>query len=101
MGADLLGQVDPVLIDKLSQVGPWGAAVIIIMMLRKEIARVFSAPRDDRAVETLLTEMNHQFGVNMEMFRETNSDLSAIRATMGELLLVQRQVLLEMTRGKG
>ena len=83
------------LIDKLAGLGPWGLAAAIVFLLRKEVASVLSAPKDDRAVETLLGEMNRQFAANMEMFHVTNGHLSAIHEILSQLLQVTRRLLEE------
>jgi len=88
------------LIDKLAGLGPWGLAAAIVFLLRKEVASVLSAPRDDRAVETLLGEMNRQFAANMEMFHVTNGHLSAIHEILSQLLQVTRRLLEESLRQK-
>jgi len=69
-------------------------------LLRKEVASVLSAPRDDRAVETLLGEMNRQFAANMEMFHVTNGHLAAIHEILSESLQVTRRLLEESLRQK-
>ena len=88
------------LIDKLAGLGPWGMAVIVLVLLRKEVAAVVAAPKDDRAVETLLGEMNRQFAANMEMFHVTNGHLSAIHEILSQTLQVARRVLEESLRQK-
>lgn len=87
------------LIDKLAGLGPWGLAAAIVFLLRKEVASVLSAPKDDRAVETLLGEMNRQFAANMEMFHVTNGHLAAIHEILSQTLQVARRVLEENLRG--
>ncbi len=86
------------LIDKLAGFGPWGLAAAIVFLLRKEVASVLSAPRDDRAVETLLGEMNRQFAANMEMFHVTNGHLSAIHEILSQILQVAQRTLEESLR---
>lgn len=88
------------LIDKLAGLGPWGLAAAIVFLLRKEVASVLSAPKDDRAVETLLGEMNRQFAANMEMFHVTNGHLSAIHEILSQILQVTRRLLEESLRQK-
>ncbi len=88
------------LIDKLANLGPWGLAAAIVFLLRKEVASVLSAPKDDRAVETLLGEMNRQFAANMEMFHVTNGHLSAIHEILSQTLQVTGRVLEESLRQK-
>ena len=88
------------LIDKLANLGPWGLAAAIVFLLRKEVASVLVAPKDDRAVETLLGEMNRQFAANMEMFHVTNGHLSAIHEILSQLLQVTRRLLEESLRQK-
>lgn len=88
------------LIEKLAALGPWGLAAAIIFLLRKEVSAVLSAPKDDRAVETLLGEMNRQFAANMEMFHVTNGHLSAIHEILSQLLQVTRRLLEESLRHK-
>ena len=88
------------LIDKLAGFGPWGMAVIVLVLLRKEVAAVVAAPKDDRAVETLLGEMNRQFAANMEMFHVTNGHLSAIHEILSQLLQVTQRLLEESLRHK-
>jgi len=87
------------LIDKLANLGPWGLAAAIVFLLRKEVASVLSAPKDDRAVETLLGEMNRQFAANMELFHVTNGHLSAIHEILSQILQVARRTLEENLRG--
>jgi len=86
------------LIDKLAGLGPWGLAAAIVFLLRKEVASVLSAPKDDRAVETLLGEMNRQFAANMELFHVTNGHLSAIHEILSQMLQVARRTLEESLR---
>ena len=86
------------LIDKLAGLGPWGLAAAIVFLLRKEVASVLSAPRDDRAVETLLGEMNRQFAANMELFHVTNGHLSAIHEILSQILQVAGRTLEESLR---
>ena len=88
------------LIDKLAGLGPWGLAAAIVFLLRKEVASVLSAPKDDRAVETLLGEMNRQFAANMELFHVTNGHLSAIHEILSQILQVTRRLLEESLRQK-
>jgi len=87
------------LIEKLAALGPWGLAAAIVFLLRKEVASVLSAPKDDRAVETLLGEMNRQFAANMELFHVTNGHLSAIHEILSQILQVARRTLEENLRG--
>ena len=84
------------LIDKLAGLGPWGLAAAIVFLLRKEVASVLSAPKDDRAVETLLGEMNRQFAANMEMFHVTNGHLSTIHEILSQILPVAQRTLDEI-----
>ena len=87
------------LIDKLAGLGPWGIAIVIVVLLKKELGAVLVAPKDDRAVETLLGEMNRQFAANMEMFHVTNGHLAAIHEILSQTLQVERRVLEENLRG--
>ena len=86
------------LVDKLAALGPWGLAAAIIFLLRKEVSAVLSAPKDDRAVETLLGEMNRQFAANMELFHVTNGHLSAIHEILSQILQVAQRTLEESLR---
>jgi len=86
------------LIEKLAALGPWGLAAAIIFLLRKEVSAVLSAPKDDRAVETLLGEMNRQFAANMELFHVTNGHLSAIHEILSQILQVAQRTLEESLR---
>ena len=88
------------LIEKLAALGPWGLAAAIVFLLRKEVASVLSAPKDDRAVETLLGEMNRQFAANMELFHVTNGHLSAIHEILSQILQVAQRTLEESLRQK-
>lgn len=92
--------MEPELIKQLADYGPWGLAVVLVILLRKEIASVLSASRDDRAVERLLSDMNDQFARNMTMFEHTNADLAAIKASMATMVALTQQMLTEMVRGK-
>lgn len=86
------------LIDKLASLSPWGLAVALVVLMRREIAAVLMSPREDRAVEKLLADMNEQFARNMTMFEHTNADLAAIRGFMSDLVAVNRQILTELVR---
>jgi hypothetical protein len=86
------------LIEKLAALGPWGLAAAIVFLLRKEVSAVLSAPKDDRAVETLLGEMNRQFAANMELFHVTNGHLSAIHEILSQILQVAQRTLEESLR---
>lgn len=88
------------LIDKLASLSPWGLAVALVVLMRREIAAVLMSPREDRAVERLLGDMNEQFAKNMVMFEHTNADLAAIKAHMATLVALTQQMLTEMVRGK-
>ena len=92
--------MESALIEKLAALGPWGLAAAIIFLLRKEVSAVLSAPKDDRAVETLLGEMNRQFAANMELFHVTNGHLSAIHEILSQILQVTRRLLEESLRQK-
>lgn len=94
-------------IGQLAHYGPWGFAVAIVALLRKEIGAVLASPRGDRAVEILMREMTNQqgamnetFAENMRMFHVTNAELGIIKLAMTDLVSIQRQVLTEMVRGK-
>lgn len=88
------------LIDKLASLSPWGLAVALVVLMRREIAAVLMSPREDRAVEKLLADMNEQFARNMTMFEHTNADLAEIKASMATLVTLTQQMLTEMVRGK-
>ena len=92
--------MEPELINSLASLGPWGVAGAIVVFLRKEIAAVLSAPKEDRAVERLLTGMNEQFIANMNLFIETNAKLEAVRLVLAELLAVARDIHTEQVRRK-
>ena len=87
------------LIDQLAGYGPWGLALAMAALMRKEIAAVIMAPKDDRAVEALLGEISRQFAANMELFHVTNGHLSAVHELLSESLQVTRRMLEEMLRG--
>lgn len=92
--------MDADLIASLTALGPWGVAGALIVFLRKEIAAVLSAPKEDRAVERLLAGMNEQFIANMRLFVETNARLEAVRLVLAELLAVARDIHTEQVRRK-
>lgn len=92
--------MDAALMDKLVALGPWGIGLCLLFLARKEIIDALTAPRGDRAVETLLGEMNRQFSVNMEMFHVTNGHLAAIHEIMRGTLSATQEVLLELARGR-
>ena len=92
--------MEPELINSLASLGPWGVAGAIVVFLRKEIAAVLSAPKEDRAVERLLTGMNEQFIANMKLFVETNAKLEAVRLVLAELLAVAHEIHTEQVRRK-
>ena len=86
--------------DKLVALGPWGIGLCLLFLARREIIDALTAPRGDRAIETLLSEMNRQFAANMELFHVTNGHLATIREILGQALLIQRDVHTELVRGK-
>ena len=87
------------LIDQLAGYGPWGLALAMAALMRKERAAVIMAPKDDRAVEALLGEISRQFAANMELFHVTNGHLSAVHELLSQSLQVTRRMLEEMLRG--
>jgi len=91
--------MEPSLIETLIGYGPWGVALVILLLMRKEIAAVITAPKDDRAVEALLGEISRQFAANMELFHVTNGHLSAVHELLSQSLQVTRRMLEEMLRG--
>ena len=90
--------MDAAMIDKLAGLGPWGLGLALVLILKKEIFTVLTAPRGDRAVESLLTTMNEQFISNMKLFVETNAKLEAVRLVLAELLDVAREINKEQVR---
>lgn len=86
--------------DRLIALGPWGIGLCLLFLARKEIIDALTAPRGDRAVETLLGEMNRQFSVNMEMFHVTNGHLAAIHELMRGVLSTLQEILLELARSR-
>lgn len=92
--------MEPALIEKLFAIGPWGVGLCLLFLARKEIIEAITAPRGDRAVESLLGEMNRQFSVNMEMFHVTNGHLAGMHDIMRHTLETMQSMLLETARGK-
>lgn len=92
--------MDAALMDRLIALGPWGIGLCLLFLARKEIIDALTAPRGDRAVETLLGEMNRQFSVNMEMFHVTNGHLAAIHELMRGVLSTLQEILLELARSR-
>lgn len=92
--------MEPELINSLASLGPWGVAGAIVVFLRKEIAAVLSAPKEDRAVERLLTTMNEELISNLKLFVETNAKLEAVRPIEAEILGVIRDIYTEIVRRK-
>lgn len=82
-----------IIIDALKPYG--GLAVIAgvtLVLLRKDIVAVLTAPRNDRAVEALLTGMSEQFAANLVQFKDANDGVSEIAANTKELLDVAKDV---------
>lgn len=90
--------MDAELINSLASLGPWGVAGAIILFLRKEIAAVLSAPRNDRAAESLMKSNNQHLEQNVALFEETSRKLDAIRGTLDEILAVAREINKEQVR---
>lgn len=85
----------------LAENWPFGALLLgIVALLRKGLIEMMLAPRNDRAVETLLSGMNDQFIANMKLFIETNAKLEAVRAVLVEILAVNRDIHTELVRRK-
>ena len=85
----------------LAENWPFGALLLgIVALLRKGLIEMMLAPRNDRAVETLLSGMNEQFIANMKLFIETNAKLEAVRAVLVEILAVNRDIHTELVRRK-
>ena len=85
----------------LAENWPFGALMLgIVALLRKGLIEMMMAPRNDRAVETLLSGMNDQFIANMRLFVETNAKLEAVRAVLVEILDVNRDIHTELVRRK-
>lgn len=92
--------MEPALIERLVSLGPWGIGLCLLFLARKEIIEALTAPRGDKAVESLLGEMNRQFATNMEMFHVTNGHLSGMHEIMRHTLETMQSMLLEIARGK-
>lgn len=90
--------MDAALLDKLADLGPWGIAVAVVIFLRKEIGTVLSAPRNDRAAESLMKSNNQHLEQNVALFEETTRKLDAIRGTLAEILAVAREINKEQVR---
>lgn len=91
--------MDGELIAKLADLGPWGAAIVIVFLLVRELPNIMAASRGDGNAARL-DMMNKHFGVNLKMLHQTNNDLAAIKNVLTENLAVNRQLLQEMVRGQ-
>ncbi len=85
--------------DALKTLPPWLAAAVMLFLARKEVVALFTASNKDRAVESLLSEMNRQFAANMELFHVTNAHLAAVKENITQMLSVMRDVHSELLRG--
>ena len=98
--------MDPELIQKVLDSAPWAAPfVLVAFLLRKEIAALLTAGRDDSNMESLMTKMVEQFAQNLVFFKAVAHDteimqaaLSDIRRTSGELVEIQRSLKEEVLR---
>lgn len=98
--------METALIEALAPYGPVALiGGLVLVLLRKELAKALFSGRDETAIEKLLQEQTRMFQVNMDLFRETNKhftallhDSEAIRDTAKEHLGVTRAILNEHLR---
>lgn len=94
------------LIERLAGYGPWGLAAAFLWLMRKEVAAVLYAPRDDRAVEQVLHAILDSMKAQNAHFAENNRTtlhlgelIDGIDTAIRDGVSVQRQILTELVRG--
>jgi hypothetical protein len=87
------------LIDYLKQFGPLGViGGLAFFLLRKEIGQFVSAPRGDRALETLMQGMNEMFAENLRYFEKVESHTNRIAQATESTAETQHQIVTELAR---
>ena len=90
--------MDQELISKLAELGPWGLAVAAVALLRRELAAIIHAPKNDRGLEDAFKGFGEQLGRNLVLFEKTNQHLETIEDRLGDSNRTLQQVLAEMAR---
>lgn len=91
--------MEQLITDQIRSFGPWAIAAVALIFYRKEITAALFAPREDRAVDKLLSDQNSNFSKNLVFFEQSTKDTAAILSVMREVLAVQRDIHTEMVRG--
>lgn len=92
--------MDGELMARLAEFGPWGMAMGAIILLRKEIAQILHAPKNDRGLEDAFKGFGEQLGRNLVLFEKTNQHLETIEDRLGDTNATMRLVLTELARGR-
>lgn len=87
------------LIEFLKPYGPLAVAGgTALFLLRKEISQFITAPRGDRALETLMSGMNAMFAKNLEYFERVESHTDRIAKATESTAETQHQIVTELAR---
>ncbi len=83
--------------------GPWAVlAGLALYLLRGELSKLFSSPRHEREIETLMADMNGLFEQNLVYFEKTANHVEQMVILLREMNQTQHTVLNELIRnGKG
>lgn len=86
----------------LKQFGPLGIILgSVFFLLRKEIGQFLVAPRGDRALETLMQNMNVMFEENLKYFEKVASYTERIARATENTADTQHQIITELVRRNG
>lgn len=85
---------------RLAEFGPWALALGAALLLRKEIAQILHAPKNDRGMEEAFKVFGEQLGRNLVLFEKTNQHLESIEERLGIGNGMLQQVLTELVRGR-
>jgi hypothetical protein len=81
--------------------GPWAVlGGLALYLLRGELGKLFVAPKEDRALEALLKDMNGLFEKNLVYFEKTANSVEIMVTLLRELNQTQHQVVNELIRRK-
>lgn len=91
------------IMQRLVELGPWGAAVAIVFMVKREFVSAYAAPHADKAIDQLLgvsVEQRDHFARNIRLMEDLGHKVESIENAINSGVEVQRQILLAMVRGK-
>lgn len=86
-------------LPQLVSFGPWAVlGGLALYLLRGELSKVFSSPKNEHDVERVMGEMNGLFEKNLVYFEKTTHNVDTMVSLLRELNATQHLILNEMIR---